>query len=141
MYITTILWGKRKKKIERHQGRCPEATGTAAGPSSATRTDARGQRFLQALQNETIHRQDFPSYLWKLGESWTGSMPRSTRALEIPMTSYASRPASAVCSPLILSTCMRVFSSSAERSCPSRGCRPRSCNSTSITSHTSRSVS
>jgi hypothetical protein len=48
-------------------------------------------------------RADFRSW----GLSWTGSIPRSTRALEIPTTSCDSCSASAACSPLISSTCAR----------------------------------
>jgi hypothetical protein len=70
-----------------------------------------------------------------------GSTPRSTRALEIPTTSCNSRLASVARSLLILSMCAWILSSSADRFCLSGGCMPYSCSSTSIASHTSRSVS
>jgi hypothetical protein len=73
--------------------------------------------------------------------SWTGSMPRSTRSLEIPTTSYDSCLASMSRSPLTLSACVRVLSSSTDRSCPSGGCRPCSCSFASIASCTSWFVS
>jgi hypothetical protein len=73
--------------------------------------------------------------------SWMGSMPRSTRALEIPMTSCDSHSASVVRSPLIPSTCAVVSSNSADKSRPSGGCRPRAYSSVSIASCTSRSAS
>jgi hypothetical protein len=47
--------------------------------------------------------------------SWTGSMPRSTRASKIPMTCYNSRPASAACSPLILSHLQRLLQAKKDR--------------------------
>jgi hypothetical protein len=73
--------------------------------------------------------------------SWMGSMPRSTRALEISMTSCDSRSASVACSLLILSTCAWALSSFADRSYPSVGCRPHSSSSASITPRTSKSIS
>jgi hypothetical protein len=82
-------------------------------------------------------RADFGSW----GMSWMGSMPRSSRAWEIPTTSYDSHPAVTVRSPLLLFTRVWVLSSSADRSHPSGGCRPHSCSSVSIASHTSMSVS
>jgi hypothetical protein len=85
---------------------------------------------------DNTFRADFGSW----GMSYTGSMPRLTRASEIPTTSCDSRLASAARSPLILSMRVWVPSSSAERSCPSGGCRPRSCSSANVASHTSRFV-
>jgi hypothetical protein len=73
--------------------------------------------------------------------TWMGSMPRSTRALEIPTTSYGSRLALVMHLLLILSTCTWVMSSSADRYRPSGGCMLLSSSSTNITSHTSKSVS
>jgi hypothetical protein len=85
--------------------------GAVAGPSLVPRIGARGQRFLQALQNETNHCQDFPDQLWELGMSWMGSMPKST--------------------------CVWALSSFADRSCPLMGCRPRFSSFASITPRTS----
>jgi hypothetical protein len=70
-----------------------------------------------------------------------GNMPRSTRAWEIPTTGCNSHPASTTCSPLIPSTRASVLPSSADRSRPSGGCRPRFGSSDNIASHISRSVS
>jgi hypothetical protein len=73
--------------------------------------------------------------------SCTGSMPKLTRASEIPMTSCDSHLASAACSSLILSMHARVVSSPNDKSRPLVGCRLHSCSSASIASHTSRSIS
>jgi hypothetical protein len=73
--------------------------------------------------------------------SWMGTMPRSTRALDISTTSCDSHSASALHSPLILSTLTWVKSSSADRSRPMVGCRVRSSSYSSITPRTSKSVS
>jgi hypothetical protein len=64
-----------------------------------------------------------------------------TKALEIPMTCYDSRPASVARSPLILSTHTQVWSSSVDRSRLLGGCKPRSWSSASIASLTSMSLS
>jgi hypothetical protein len=57
------------------------------------------------------------------------------------MTSYDSCLATMTCSLLISSMHVRVSSSSANRSRPSEGCKPRASSSASITSCTSRSAS
>jgi hypothetical protein len=82
-------------------------------------------------------RTDFRNW----GISCTGIMPSSTIALQISTTSCDSHLTSAAHSPSILSMHVLILSSSADRSHPSGGCRPRSCSSTSIASHTSRFVS
>jgi hypothetical protein len=105
--------GQKKKGMKKWCGRQPEAMDTMAGPRSAPKTSAGGLRFTQVLQNETSHRQTSQTDFRSWGMSWTGSIPRSTRELEIPTTSCDSCSASAVRSPLIPSTHMRVSSGSA----------------------------
>jgi hypothetical protein len=61
VYFTTILRGKTKKKAEERWGGRLEVTGAVAVPNSAPRTSTRGQRLLQAFQDQIDHRQDFPS--------------------------------------------------------------------------------
>jgi hypothetical protein len=82
-------------------------------------------------------RADFGSW----GMSWTSSTPRSTKVMEIHLNNYDSHPPSVVHSPLLLSTPTQILSSSADRSRSLGGCRPRYCSSTSISSHTFRSIS
>jgi hypothetical protein len=73
--------------------------------------------------------------------SWMGSMPRSSRTMEILKTHCDSCSALAARSPLTLSTSTRALSNSADRSHPSVGCKSRSSSSNSIASGTSRSIS
>jgi hypothetical protein len=58
-----------------------------------------------------------------------GSIPRSTKALEIPTTNIEIFPA------------LATHSSSTNRFHPSKECRLCACSSASFTSHTSRSIS
>jgi hypothetical protein len=72
---------------------------------------------------------------------WTGSMPKSTRTLEILTIYCDSCSASAARSPSILSTHTWALSSSINKSCPSGGCRTHSSSSYNIASCTSRFIS
>jgi hypothetical protein len=69
------------------------------------------------------------------------SMPRWAKALEIPTMCCDNRIASTACSSVISSAGAWVWSSSVNKSHPSKECRPRSSSSASITSRTSRSTS
>jgi hypothetical protein len=142
-YITVVPRGKRKKEWKNDEAdnlkpraRCP-AQAQSHGPALEAYTSYMRSKMRPATVKTS--RADFRSW----GMSWTCSMPRSTRALEIPMTSCDSRPASTARSPLIPSTRTRVSSSSTDRFhlLGGGGCRPRACSSASITSCTSRSIS
>jgi hypothetical protein len=130
---------EEKQKSDRADG--PK---TRAWPPSQTQShepapeaSASCKRFKMRSTTGRSSRVDFGS----CGMSWMGSRPRSTRMLEIITTCYDSCLASVAHSPLILATCARALTNSADRSCLSLECRPRSSSSTSIASHTSKSIS
>jgi hypothetical protein len=70
-----------------------------------------------------------------------GSRPRLIRTLATCMTYHDSHSASAAQPSADLSTLVQALSSSTDRSCLLRGCRPHSSASTSIASRTSKYVS
>jgi hypothetical protein len=70
-----------------------------------------------------------------------GSVPRSTKSLEISMSNYDNSPASMVRSSSTLDMHAQSSSSSTNRSCPSKECRSRACYSTSIASRISMFIS
>jgi hypothetical protein len=70
-----------------------------------------------------------------------GNMPRSTWALEISMTHCDNHIASTACSSVIPSASAWALSSSADMSCQSEECSPRSSATTSIASCTSKLAS
>jgi hypothetical protein len=72
--------------------------------------------------------------------SQTGNITSSTKVLEMSTASCISCPVSVAHSPLIPSTHAQIFSSFIDRSCPSKGCKPRTNSSASIASCTSRFV-
>jgi hypothetical protein len=114
-YITVVPRGKRKKewKNDEADNLKPRARWPAQAQSHRPALEAYTSHRRSKMRPATVKtsRADFRSW----GMSWTCSMPRSTRALEIPMTSCDSRPASTARSPLIPSTRMRVSSSSTDR--------------------------
>jgi hypothetical protein len=109
----------------------------AAVPSSVPWASASCRCFKMRSTAGKASRAIFESW----GMSGMGIMPMSTKTLEIPWTSCDSHSASVMHSLLILSTCVRAMSSSADRFRLSVGRRLRSSSSASITFRTSKSVS
>jgi hypothetical protein len=141
MYIITISRGKIKKKTKKQYGGQPKTTGRqpylahSHGPAPEASASYRRFKMRSAIGKAS----------WANSGSWgmseTGNMLRSTWTLEIPSTSCDNRLASTTHLPLILSTCVQPLSSSADRFCPSVGCRPHSSSYASIAYGTSKSVS
>jgi hypothetical protein len=101
MYITVAQRGKRKKERKNGGVDSPKTwtrrptQALSHGPAPEASTSRRCSKMrLAAIKTS---RADFRSW----GLSWTGSIPRSTRALEIPTTSYDSCSTSVARSPLI----------------------------------------
>jgi hypothetical protein len=120
IYITTVVpGGKRKKERKNGEADNPKlwTRRSVQAQSHRLAPEACASRRCSKMRQAAIKtsRADFKT--WEM--SWTGSIPRSTRALEIPTTSYDSCSASAARSPLIPSTCVRVSFSSTGRSHPS----------------------
>jgi hypothetical protein len=113
LYITVALRDKRKneRKNDGADNLKPQPRQLDQAQSHESASGACAFRMHSKMRPTTnkTSRVDFGSW----GMSWRGSMPRSTRALEIPTTSYDSRSASAVCSPMIPSMHARISSSSA----------------------------
>jgi hypothetical protein len=107
MYITVTPKGKRKKehKNDGADNPKPRARRPALAQFHGSVPEACASCRHSKMRPATVKtsQADFGSS----GMSWTGSMPRSTRALEIPMTSCDSRPATMARSSLIPST--RLF--------------------------------
>jgi hypothetical protein len=141
MYITVALRGKRKKECKNYgvDNLKPWAHRPNQAQSHKPALEACTSHRCSKMRPAVIKTSQANFRSW--GMSQMGSLPRSTRALEIPMTGCDSCSASTECSPLIPSTRAGVSSSSADRSCLSGRCRTHTCSSASIASCTSRSIS
>jgi hypothetical protein len=146
IYINTYFIAIPRGKVKKGKRKSDGADGPklrvwrpsqAQSHGPAPKANASSKRFKMRSTASRISRAYFRSW----GVSWMGIMPRSTSMPEICMTCHDSHSGSMARSLSILSRRAWALSSSADRSCLSGGCRPRSSSSTSIASRTSRSVS